>query len=301
MARVRRLVVRTTLVLLVVLFAAFLWKTRVEAHKMVTNPRATRKVATVTPASRQLPFEDAHVTTVDGFKLAGWFIPGSGRATVMLVHGYKDQRGVMLGVADILHRHGYGVLVASLRAHDTNDGELISFGLYEVQDLEAWYQFLHGRADVDQAHIGVFGASMGGSISLRYASQNSEIKAVIADCAFSSVDDTAATSIKFFTGLPPFPFAPAIIFWAEREIGASVSDLDVKKWIGKISPRPVFLLQGGKDVVVSAESGKRLFEAAGNPKEMWWEPEVGHAQFLKMMPEQFEARVTRFLDRYLKP
>jgi len=300
MARVRRLVVRTTLVLLVVLFTAFLWKTRVEAHKMVTNPRATRKVATVTPASRQLPFEDANVTTVDGLKLAGWFIPGSGRATVMLVHGYKDQRGIMLGVAEILHRHGYGVLVASLRAHDTNDGELISFGLYEVRDLEAWYQFLHSRVDVDQAHIGVFGASMGGAISLRYASQNAEIKAVVADCAFSSVDDTAATSLKFFTGLPPFPFAPAIIFWAEREIGASVSDLDVKKWIGKISPRPVFLLQGGKDVVVSAESGKRLFEAAGEPKEMWWEPEVGHAQFLKMMPQEFEKRVTRFLDTYLK-
>jgi len=247
-----------------------------------------------------LAYEDAVVTTADGLKLNGWFIPGGGRATVMLVHGYKDSRGGVLGVADLLHRHGYGVLVASLRGHDINDGELISFGLFEVNDLEAWFQYLRGRADVDPKSIGLFGVSMGGTIGLRYASQNPEIRVVIADCAFSSVMDTAATSIRHFTGLPPFPFAPAIVFWAERQFDGDASELDAKQWIPLIAPRPVFLLQGGADTVVSAESGRKLFEAAGEPKELWLEPAVGHAQFLKKMPDEFEKRVARFLDRYLK-
>jgi len=60
------------------------------------------------------------------------------------------------------------------------------------------------------------------------------------------------------------------------------------------------LMQGGADRVVSVESGKKLFDAASEPKELWFEPEVGHAQFLKTMPEKFEDRVTGFLDRYLK-
>jgi alpha-beta hydrolase superfamily lysophospholipase len=252
-------------------------------------------------ALEHLPFEDAVVTTADGLHLNGWFVPGGGRATVMVVHGYKDQRGSMLGVTDVLHRHGYSVLVASLRGHDINDGELISFGLYEVRDLAAWDAYLQRRADVDHARTGIFGVSMGGSISLRYASEHPNVRTVIADSAFSSVSDTAATSIKFFTGLPPFPFAPAIVFWAEREIGGgSVSVLDATKWIRAIAPRPVFLMQGGADTVVSVESGRKLFDAAGDPKEFWFEPTVGHAKFLKMMPEQFETRVTGFLDRYLK-
>ena len=300
MSRARRLALRTTLVLLVVLVSAFLWKTHAEAVRMVTNPRATRKVATMTPAAKQMAFEDVTVTTEDGLKLAGWFIPGVDHATVMLVHGYKDSRGSMLGVADVLHRHGYSVLVASLRGHDINDGELISFGYYETRDLEAWYQLLDHRADVDDARIGLFGASMGGSIALRYTAQNPRVRTVIADCAFSSIEDTAATSIRFFTGLPPFPFAPAIVFWAERQFGGRASDLAATKTIHQISPRPVFLLQGGADVVVSPESGRKLFEAAGDPKEMWWEPDVGHAQFLKQKPVEFEKRVTGFLDKNLK-
>jgi alpha-beta hydrolase superfamily lysophospholipase len=300
MARLRRLVVRTSLLVLVLAVGAFGWKTRDEAHQMVTNPRATRKVATVTPAARQLPYEDSVVTTSDGLKLSGWFIPSAGQPTVMLVHGYKDHRGALLGVAEVLHRHGYGVLVASLRAHDINDGELISFGLYEVRDLEAWYQYLLGRPDVNPRTIGLFGSSMGGIVGIRYASQNAQIRAVIADSAFSSVTDTAATSIKFFTGLPAFPFAPAMIFWMERDIGGWASDLDATKWIGHISPRAVFLMQGGADTVVSVESGRKLYDAAGDPKELWFEPGVGHTQFLAKMPAEFETRVIRFLDRYLK-
>ena len=80
----------------------------------------------------------------------------------------------------------------------------------------------------------------------------------------------------------------------------NAADLDATKWIRMIAPRPVFLLQGGADRVVSAESGTKLFEAAGEPKELWFEPQVGHAQFLKTMPDEFEKRVARFLERYLR-
>ena len=301
MSRFRRVALRSIIVLVVVAGGAFGWKTREEAHRMVTNPRETRKVPTITPADRGLTYEDARVTTSDGFKLNGWFVPEHDAvATVMIVHGYKDSRGSVLGVADVLHRHGYQVLVASLRGHDVNDGEMISFGYHELKDLEAWRLYLRQRPGVDRDHLGLFGVSMGGTISLGFAAQHTDIRAIIADSAFSSVEDTAATSIRFFTGLPPFPFAPAIIFWMEREIGGSAADLDATRWIRQIAPRPILLMQGGADRVVSVESGKKLFDAASEPKELWFEPEVGHAQFLKTMPEKFEDRVTGFLDRYLK-
>ena len=301
MSRFRRVALRSIIVLVVVAGGAFGWKTREEAHRMVTNPRETRKVPTITPADRGLTYEDARVITSDGFKLNGWFVPEHDAAgTVMIVHGYKDSRGSVLGVADVLHRHGYQVLVASLRGHDVNDGEMISFGYHELKDLEAWRLYLRQRPGVDPDHIGVFGVSMGGTISIGFAAQHEDIRAIIADSAFSSVEDTAATSIRFFTGLPPFPFAPAIIFWMEREIGGSAADLDATRWIRKIAPRPILLMQGGADRVVSVESGRKLFDAASDPKELWFEPEVGHAQFLKTMPEKFEERVTGFLDRHLK-
>jgi len=297
----KRLLLQVVVFATIAMSAIFGWRTRDEAQKLVANPRETRKIATETPAFRHMPFEDVQVTTADGLRLYGWFIPAGGRATVMLVHGYKDSRSSMLGVAEILHHHGYQVLVASLRGHDLNDGEQVSFGLREMKDLEAFDEYLRARPGVDPNRLGLFGVSMGGTISIRFAAANPRMRALVSDCAFSSVADTVGTSVKFFTGLPAFPFAPAIVFWTERELGGSVDDLDAKQWIPQIAPRPVLLLQGGADQVVSPESGARLFEAAREPKELWFEPDVGHAEFLKKKPAEFEQRVTRFYDRYLGP
>ena len=44
-------------------------------------------------------------------------------------------------------------------------------------------------------------------------------------------------------------------------------------------------------------ASQRLFEAAGQPKEFWFEPAVGHGKFLKTMPDEFERRVVGFFDR----
>jgi len=59
-----------------------------------------------------------------------------GCAVVIAQHGYKADRGEMLNEAEILHRHGYGVLVTSIRAHDLSEGTLITFGHEEIKDLE---------------------------------------------------------------------------------------------------------------------------------------------------------------------
>ena len=292
---------RVALVVAVLLVAAGGWlglKTRAEAHRLITNPRETRLLSRETPADRGLAFEEVAVTTSDGLKLVGWFLPSPGQPAIIVQHGYKDSRARMLGVAAMLRRNGYAVLVQTVRGHDASDGETVGLGSREMDDLTAWWRWLVARAGVDPQRVGIFGVSMGGSLVLQYAAENPQLKAVVADCAFSSITDTVETSVRFFTGLPPFPFAPLILFWVERELGVDASSIDAKQWIGRISPRPVFLLQGGADVVVSPESGARLFEAAKEPKELWVDPELGHAQFLEKRPAEFERRMIAFYDKY---
>jgi alpha-beta hydrolase superfamily lysophospholipase len=285
--------------LLMAALTTFVLVCRSQAHTLVTNPLATRKMPTQTPAAFQLPYDDVEVTTSDGLTLPGWWIPPAGRGVIVLVHGYKGHRGQLLGIARVFHRHGYGLLIPALRAHDRSAGELISFGMAETKDLEAWQAYLHSRGDVDPARVAMLGVSMGAEIAIKYAAEHADIRALIADCAFSSVNDTVATSVRYFTGLPAFPFAPMIQFWMEHEVGFDASDLDATQWIPNISPRPVFVMQGGADVVISAESGRKLFAAAGQPKELWFEPTVGHAKFFDEMPQEYERRVVGFLDRYL--
>jgi cephalosporin-C deacetylase-like acetyl esterase len=145
------------------------------------------------------------VTSVDGLKLVGWLVPSQNGAVVILQHGYKSTREEMLNEAEMLYRHGYGVLLTTVRAHDYSEGEMIAFGMREVWDMDAWYQYLLTRDDIDTKRIGMLGNSFGGMLVIQYAAQNENIKAVVADSAFSSLNDTVSTSPTYFTDLPAFP------------------------------------------------------------------------------------------------
>ena len=274
-------------------------KARSEAHRLINNPVESRHLPGRTPGDYGMRFEDAGVVTADGLSLVGWYVPSTNGAAILAVHGYKADRGELLNDAQMLARHGYGVLLASIRAHDLSDGTLITFGQHEMKDLAAWFAWLRTRPDVDPRRIGVLGNSMGGTLGIRFAAEQPGIAALVAHSAFSSLTDTLETSVRFFTGLPPFPFVPLITFFAEREAGFSVDEVDAKRWIPKIAPRPVFILQGGADVVISKASGERLYQAAGEPKELWFEPKVGHASFDGALPGEYERRVTAFFDKYL--
>lgn len=275
------------------------FETRKAAHELVTNPMATRRIPARTPISENLLFDDVEIRTADGLRLVAWFVPPENGALVLLQHGYKSSRGEMLNEAAMLHRHGYGSLIPAMRTHDMSDGDVISFGYKEVPDLEQWYRFARTQPGVDPTRIGAIGNSMGGALILELAARTPGIRAVVTNSAFSSLTDTLETSVRFFTGMRPFPFAPMIAFWAERETGVSVKDVDATRVIGNISPRPVLLMQGGADEVISISSGQHLFDAAREPKQLWFDQQVGHARFDTARPVDYERRVIELFDAYL--
>ena len=299
MKRWLKISLTTFIVILLFAFGGLLWKTYSEAHNLINAPMEGRNLPDETPADYNLPFEDVTVTNGDEQVLAGWFIPSQNGAVIIMQHGYKSTRSELLNEAEMMYRHGYGVLLTSIRAHDYSEGELITFGMYEVGDMEAWYQYLLTRDDFDHEKVGILGNSYGGMLAIQFAAQNENIKAVVANSAFSSLNDTVATSVKHFTGLPEFPFVPLIVFWAEQESGFKTEDIDAARIIAEISPRPVFLMQGGADTVISAGSGQRLYDAAGEPKELWFDPALGHVEFDSERAAEYEARVAAFFDQYL--
>ena len=298
----RRLKLATGLILVVgaLTTSGMFWVARREAARLVTHLPDERPPIERTPADVGMDYRDVQVTTSDGLRLAGWWTPSKNGAAVIVQHGYKTNRSTqLLEIAATLARGGYGVLLSSLRAHDLNDGRVISFGLEEMKDLSAWLAFIQTLEGVDPSRIGIFGNSLGGSLAIQLAAQTQSIKAIVTHSAVASVRSTVETSIAYFTGLPPFPFTPMILFWVEQDWAMQPDLLDFTVWIAALDSLPILLMQGGADVVVASESGQLLYEAAREPKELWFEPDLGHVDFQRERSQEFSDRVVGFFNRHL--
>lgn len=273
---------------------------RSQAVKVVHHPPEARRPLALTPAGCGLAFEEVTATTADGLRLVGWYLPSQNEAAILAAHGFRGDRADLLPAAEILHRHGYGVLIGSFRAHDRSDGELITMGKTHLSDFETWYGYLLTRGDVDPGRIGLLGQSLGGALAIHYAAQNQSIKALALDSVMDQFDDALAAGIRHYTGLPGVPLAPLVRFWAERETGVDTAQIVPTVWIRSISPRPVLIMHGGADDRIPVNSGQNLYQAAGEPKELWYEPAATHLAFhQESFRAEFERRLVGFFDRYL--
>jgi fermentation-respiration switch protein FrsA (DUF1100 family) len=200
----------------------------------------------------------------------------------------------------MLHQHGYGALLFDFRAHGESEGTLSTLGYAEVEDLRGAVAYLLTRPEVNGERIGVVGHSMGGAVALRGAARIPEIRAVVAQSAYTSVEENVGTAVRAFMRLPPCLFARLVAWFGERETGLEIRQVRPIDDVARISPRAVLIVQGAEDHAVPPENGIRLYEAAGQPKEFYLVPGAGHGGFMRVAPEEFEERVVGFLDRYLR-
>jgi esterase/lipase len=286
-------------VLLLVVMGGFLLVTYQQADHLLHYPLEHRTPAKHQPQDFDLQVQEVVLLNPDGQKLHGYFSATGNGAYIMLQHGFKANRGYMLEEAKMLQDAGYGILVTSVRAHDLNDGDEITFGVREMEDLNTWYHYLMNVQSAAKGKVGLLGNSMGAAMAIEYAAINQDIAAVVAVSAFSSLQDTINVSVEYFTGLPAFPFAPMISLWAETILDMDVEQVNATKAAAKLCNTPLFIMQGGQDIVVSVESGQWIYDAACGDKELWFEETLGHTKFDTKKPDEFKRRVVAFFDKSL--
>ena len=255
-----------------------------------------RHLPAETPGDRGLEYRDVEFTSSDGFTLRGWYLPSKNGAAIIAGHGIGGSR--LLEPVEVLARHGYGVLAFDWRAHGESDGELCTFGYYEVRDVEGALAWLQEQSDVDPERIGMLGESMGAVTAIRAAAALPGIQAVVADSAYPDLEE-AVGNIWRGTGLPAFPFVPLQIALGEWITGLELDAMQPLEDVAAISPRPILILAGGQDPITGPDAGQRYYEAAGEPKELWFEPEMEHVSFWRVAPEAYERRVVGFFDAAL--
>jgi fermentation-respiration switch protein FrsA (DUF1100 family) len=175
----------------------------------------------------------------------------------------------------------------------------VTLGALEWIDLQSAVDYLETRDDVDPERIGAFGLSLGGSVAILAAAKDPRIRAVVADSAFSDATNVISRGFKLIFHLPSFPFAPITVRFAEWKTGARVHAIRPANVIGQISPRPILLIQGEEDSLVTPKNASENFAAAREPKEIWWVPGADHVEASAIMREEYEDRIVAFFCRAL--
>lgn len=252
-----------------------------------------------TPLDFGLPYEEVSFRSMDGTPLSGWFIPGKERSSIILAHGYASNKAEMLDYADFLHRGGFSLFLFDFRASGASSGSMATVGYHERGDLRAAIVYLRGRPELDPGRIGAMGVSMGAATVIITAAENTDLKAVVADSPFKSVDSVLGQSFERFFDLPRFPFAPLAIFLSEVQARINTSQVVPLAEVAKIAPRPLLIIHGEGDDTILPSDSQELFQAAGEPKELWLVPGAKHAEAHKVAKEAYEQRVLAFFQRYL--
>jgi dipeptidyl aminopeptidase/acylaminoacyl peptidase len=250
------------------------------------HPARSLRSAGDTPARLGVSYQEIALTTTDGLKLAAWYTPPQNGRVILVAHGYADKRSTDLHA--LFARNKYGVLSWDFRAHGESEGNLCTLGYYETRDVEAALDFALSQPEV--SHVGAWGGSMGGVATILAAAHRPEIEAVVVDSAFSTLEDEIAVRV------PSAIMRPFIRFFAEQETGISAQQVRPIDQIGRISPRPVLIIQGLADKAIPLDSAQRLYNAAGEPRTLWQENGVDHVAMFSAQPQEYEERVVSFLN-----
>jgi alpha-beta hydrolase superfamily lysophospholipase len=233
----------------------------------------------------------------DGTLLRGWFgSAGDGRAGVILLHGYRDDRRQMLERARLLMSNGYSVLLYDARGCGESEGDLISVGYYETSDLLAAIQLMRQRG---VARLACLGVSQGGATILLAAGRLDSIDCVIVESTYDRIENAIDRRFRHRLAIPGSIGGALMIPIAERRLGISASRISPIDSLRSLHA-PILVISGENDTRTTADDTRNLFAAANDPKELWLIPGADHENLYDYAPEEYSRRVLGFLAKHLR-
>lgn len=257
-ARALRYFVISILVLAIVgLPAGFILLRRFEASVTFHPERAAAGGLWRVPVGAQ----EVWFQTADGLKLYGWLFRAGerpARATVIFFHGNGGNVSYCDWVGETLAERGLDVLLFDYRGYGRSEGDLSGErGLYA--DADAAYDFVTKDLGVPAGRVALYGQSLGTAAATDVASRR-ECGALVLESGLSSAGDMAGTIL---------PWLPRFARGLTHNKFDSVSKL---KRVGC----PVLVVHGDRDEIIPPEQGRKLFEAAPEPKRLRIIEGAGH-------------------------
>lgn len=200
--------------------------------------------------------EDVWLAAEDGVRLHGWFCAphaaGRGGAlepvatdrAVLFFHGNAGNISHRRDIVESLAALPANVFVIDYRGYGRSEGSPSEQGLY--RDARAAWEHLTRARGFAAGRVVVFGESLGGAVAVDLAAQVQPC-ALVLQSTFTSIADMAAEVM---------PFVPRFL------IRTKMNSLEKMARVRS----PVLVVHSPADEIVPYKLGRRLYEAAPEPK-----------------------------------
>lgn len=222
-----------------------------------------------------LPYDDVKLSTVDGLKLQAWYIPyPESNRVVLFFHGNAGNISHRKESLEIFHKLGLNVFILDYRGYGKSEGEPNEPGLY-IDSRTAWH-YLVDIKKFKKENIIIFGRSLGGAVASELAA---DVQAgyLILESTFSSAKDMARESFKLLSYFIPIKY-----------------ELNTAENVKKINT-PLLVVHSPNDKVIPFKLGKKVYEAANQPK-FFLELRGGHNDGFLLSQPVYEQQIEKFLS-----
>ena len=245
-------------------------------------------------------YSDETINSFDNLKLHGYKVlnPNNSNKWVITVHGYTSEGINMSSYAKNYYDMGYNVLIPDLRSHGLSEGDYIGMGWDDRLDIVSWINnILEDNAD---AEIILHGVSMGAATVSMVSGEDlpSNVKAIVADCGYTSVWDEFAYQLDDLFSLPQFPILNVSSLVSKVRAGYFLGTASSLKQVEK-SKTPILFIHGDKDDYVPYYMMEELYNATSSEKEMLTIKDAGHAKSSEVDPETYWTTVYNFTNKYI--
>lgn len=202
--------------------------------------------------------EDVWLRTEDGVRLHAWHAaPVVGRAgaleavattrALIYLHGNAGNISHRYEIIESFASLPANVLALDYRGYGRSEGAPSEDGLY--RDARAAWDYLTETRGVPASRVVVYGESLGGAVAVDLASRVQPC-ALVVQSSFTSIADMAAEVM---------PFVPRFVIRTKMDS------------LGKIARvrAPVLVVHSPADDVVPYKLGRKLYEAAPEPKRFY--------------------------------
>ncbi len=250
-----------------------------------------------TPSDIGLKYHNVTLITEDNIKLSAWYIPSENKAdkAIVLTHGHPFNKANIMDFAPFLHQR-YNLVFFDFRAMGESSGSFISGGFHEQKDLRAAINYL--KKEKNASSIGAMGISMGAAVIILEAAHNNDINAIVADSSYKDLHTVVNDLYRPFW-IARYPFVFFSELFAKLMYGIDIKETSPADKVKDVKV-PIFIIHGDLDDQVPVDSSKVIYNNANERKELWIAKNANHVQAHSKYKEEYEKRVLKFFDKYLK-